>query len=64
MHIYYIKRHNESDMKQRLYEETFIEFVKILPKSKIIYPKDFDFEKEYYLSKAKEYQDPKRIKKT
>lgn len=36
---------------------SLIEFVKTLPKSKITYPKDFDFKKEYYLAKAKKYDE-------
>jgi hypothetical protein len=42
-------------------QETLLDFVKTLPKSKVIYPKDFDFKKEYYLSKAKKYDDKNSI---
>lgn len=38
-------------------EISLVEFVKALPKSKVNYPKDFDFKKEYYKTKAKEYND-------
>jgi hypothetical protein len=34
-------------------EMSLVEYVKTLPKSKVAYPKDFDFKKEYYKAKAK-----------
>jgi len=36
---------------------SLVEYVKTLPKSKIVYPEDFDFKKEYYKAKAKEYDE-------
>jgi hypothetical protein len=51
-------------MKKRLKQETLIEILKTLPRSKVTYAKDFNFKKEYYLSIAKEYEDPKRMQKT
>lgn len=41
--------------KQQLKKPSLLEFVKGLPKSKIDYPKNFDFKKEYYATKAQEY---------
>jgi hypothetical protein len=38
-------------------EISLVEYVKALPKSKEDYPKDFDFKKEYYKTKAKEYDE-------
>jgi len=36
---------------------SLVEYVKTLPKSNVIYPKDFDFKKEYYKAKAKGYDE-------
>ncbi|MFC4870659.1 DUF6364 family protein [Negadavirga shengliensis] len=38
-------------------EMSLVEYVKTLPKSKVAYPKDFDFKKGYYKSKAKGYDE-------
>ena len=38
-------------------EMSLVEYVKTLPKSNVIYPKDFDFKKEYYKAKAKGYEE-------
>ena len=38
-------------------EISLVEFVKSFPKPKVNYPKDFDFKKGYYKTKAKEYDD-------
>lgn len=40
---------------------SLLEFVKGLPKSETDYPKDFDFQKEYYAIKAKEYDDKSTV---
>ena len=36
---------------------SLLEFVKGLPKSETEYPQNFDFKKEYYATKAQEYDD-------
>ena len=41
----------------KLHKPSLLDFVKGLPKSKVDYPKDFDFKKEYYATKAQEYDD-------
>lgn len=38
-------------------EVSLVEYVKTLPKSKVVYPKDFDFKKEYYKEKARRYDE-------
>jgi adenylate kinase family enzyme len=38
-------------------EMSLVEFVKTLPKSKVDIPTDFDFKKEYYKIKSKEYDE-------
>ncbi|SHM98477.1 hypothetical protein SAMN04488057_10557 [Cyclobacterium lianum] len=35
-------------------DKSLLEYVKTLPKSKVDYPKDFDFNEEYYKAKNKE----------
>lgn len=41
--------------KPQLQKPSLLEFVKGLPKSKIDYPQNFDFKKEYYSTKSLEY---------
>lgn len=36
---------------------SLLEFVKHLPKSETEYPRNFDFKKEYYATKAQEYDE-------
>ncbi|HSI77397.1 MAG TPA: DUF6364 family protein [Lunatimonas sp.] len=38
-------------------EMSLVEFVKTLPKSKVDFPTDFDFKKEYYKVKSEEYDE-------
>ena len=44
-------------LQRQLQKPSLLEFVKDLPKSKVNYPKNFDFKKEYYTTKAQEYDD-------
>lgn len=41
---------------------SLVKYVKTLPKSKVVYPKDFYFKKEYYKEKAKGYDEQNSIK--
>jgi adenylate kinase family enzyme len=38
-------------------EMSLVEFVKTLPKSKVDYPENFDFKKEYYKAKTEAYEE-------
>ena len=59
-----VEEHFEELLKRSstlLKEVSLVEYVKALPKSKVAYPKDFDFKKEYYKAKSKGYDEQNPI---
>jgi predicted nucleic-acid-binding protein len=50
-HFEELLRHPSKFLK----EMSLVEFVKTLPKSKVDYPENFDFKKEYYKAKTEVY---------